>query len=69
MLETAGGVAGFILEIQFDLRKSRQRKRDQMGIGTALKVGLNDADGFTCPQAMITHVFFPGKRSIFKGSC
>ncbi|MND75272.1 hypothetical protein D3C80_668840 [compost metagenome] len=61
MLEAAGGVAGFVLEVQLDLGKTRQGQRDQVCVGTALEVSLDDTDCFTCPLTVIVHGPVPKK--------
>jgi hypothetical protein len=55
MFQAAGGVAGLIFEVQLDTRKTRQWQRDQMGVGAALEVGFNDADGFAGPGSVVAH--------------
>ncbi|MCY1446740.1 hypothetical protein D9M71_633270 [compost metagenome] len=62
VLETAGGVARLILEIQLDLGKAWQRQRDQVSVGATLEVRFDNTDGFTSPLAVIVHGRFSGKK-------
>ncbi|MNH33336.1 hypothetical protein D3C79_938390 [compost metagenome] len=62
MLETVGGVARLILEIQLDLGKAWQRQRDQVSVGATLEVRFDNTDGFTSPLAVIVHGRFSGKK-------
>ncbi|MOA60929.1 hypothetical protein D3C78_1859440 [compost metagenome] len=55
MLEAAGWMTGLILEIQLDTRKTWQRQRDQVGVGAALEIRLDDADGFAGPLSVVAH--------------
>ncbi|MNM38498.1 hypothetical protein D3C81_492550 [compost metagenome] len=55
MLEAAGGMAGFILEVQLDARKTRQRQGDQVGVGAALEIGFDDPDRFAGPLSVVAH--------------
>ncbi|MNK94002.1 hypothetical protein D3C87_1141920 [compost metagenome] len=55
VLETARGVAGFILEVQLDARKTRQRQGDQVGVGAALEIGFDDPDRFAGPLSVVAH--------------
>ena len=57
VFEAAGGMARLVLEIQFDAREARQRQRNQVRIGAALKVGFNNPDGFAGPLSVVVHVF------------
>jgi hypothetical protein len=55
MLEATSGMAGLVLEIQLDAGKTRQRQGDQVGVGAALEVRLDDADGFAGPLSGVAH--------------
>ena len=55
VLQAAGRMAGFVLEVQLDARQARQRQRDQVGVGTALEVGFNDPDRFPGPLSVVAH--------------
>ncbi|MNE63101.1 hypothetical protein D3C80_1584310 [compost metagenome] len=55
MLQATGGVARFILEIQLYTGKTRQRQRNKVSIGTALKISLDDTNRFTRPLAIVDH--------------
>jgi hypothetical protein len=59
-------MAGLILEIQLDAWQSGQRQWDQMRIGTALEIRLDDTDGFTRPLAGIIHGVFSQDREDFQ---
>ncbi len=52
MLQAAGGVARFVLEVDIDARKSRQRQRNQVGVGRAVEVGVDAVDGLRHPGAL-----------------
>lgn len=65
MLEAAGGVAGLVLEVQFDARQAGSLQRDQMGIGAALEIRFDDADRLTGPLALVDghgNSFSSGRR-------
>ncbi|MNF83606.1 hypothetical protein D3C84_659310 [compost metagenome] len=55
VLEAAGGVAGLVLEIQVNARKTRKWQRNQVGVGAALEVGFDDPDGFAGPLSVVAH--------------
>ncbi|SST10038.1 Uncharacterised protein [Acinetobacter baumannii] len=65
MLEAAGGVAGLVLEVQFDARQAGSLQGDQMGIGAALEIRFDDADRLAGPLALVDghgNSFSSGRR-------
>ena len=52
VLEAAGGVRGFVLEVQVDAVGSEggQAQGDQVRVGAALVVGFDAGDGFVEPS-------------------
>ncbi|MNN06995.1 hypothetical protein D3C81_1198080 [compost metagenome] len=53
VLEAAGGVAGLVLEVQVDARHAGQIEGDQVRVGAALEVRLDDADCLASPGAFV----------------
>lgn len=53
MLQAAGRMGAFILQIELNTVKSRQGKADQVGIRRALVVGIDFADGMFNPVLFI----------------
>ena len=49
VLQAAGGVAGFVLQVQLDAGEAGQRQWDQVRVAAALVVGLDAADGLAHP--------------------
>lgn len=51
MLQAAGGVRGFVLEVQVNAvgREGGQAQGDQVRVGTALVVSFDAGDGFVEP--------------------
>ena len=52
VLEAAGGVGRLVLEVQVDAPLLGQREAQQVGVGRAVGVGLDLADGFFEPVAV-----------------
>jgi hypothetical protein len=52
VLQAAGGVAGFILQVDIDAFEPGQRHRDQVGIGGPVEIGFDLADGRSHPGAL-----------------
>lgn len=52
MLQAAGRMGAFILQIELNTVKSRQGKADQVGIRRTLVVGIDFADGMFNPGAI-----------------
>ena len=52
VLEAAGRVAGLVLQIDVDTREAGQVDRDQVGIGRAVEVGFDLADGRRHPGTL-----------------
>ncbi|MNO99776.1 hypothetical protein D3C76_915570 [compost metagenome] len=53
VLEAAGGMAGLVLEVQVDAGQAGHVQRDQVRIGAALKIRLDDADRLAGPGAFV----------------